>query len=138
MADPTEGCHGTADQPAAAATAVRIVACGFPNVVLALSRGFQTVRLAMVGKPTVRVSIGWWRCQYIDSLLRPCGCPPDQVSAALNVEPLRSTCTVMGLCEAWHCETVEVELAPGDTLLLYTDGITEAANADGLPSPRHP
>jgi sigma-B regulation protein RsbU (phosphoserine phosphatase) len=26
---------------------------------------------------------------------------------------------------------VEVELAPGITLLLYTDGITEAANADG-------
>jgi phosphoserine phosphatase RsbU/P len=37
----------------------------------------------------------------------------------------------MGLFEAWHCETVEVELAPGDTLLLYTDGITEATNADG-------
>ena len=37
----------------------------------------------------------------------------------------------MGLFEAWHCETVEFELAPGDTLLLYTDGITEAANAEG-------
>jgi serine phosphatase RsbU (regulator of sigma subunit) len=41
----------------------------------------------------------------------------------------------MGLFEAWHCEIVEVELAPGDTLLLYTDGSTEAgsteaANAD--------
>jgi hypothetical protein len=24
----------------------------------------------------------------------------------------------LGLFEAWHCETVEVELAPGDTLLL--------------------
>jgi serine phosphatase RsbU (regulator of sigma subunit) len=37
----------------------------------------------------------------------------------------------MGLFEAWHCETVEVELAPGNTLLLYTDGITEAANPEG-------
>jgi sigma-B regulation protein RsbU (phosphoserine phosphatase) len=49
----------------------------------------------------------------------------------LNGERLRSTCTVMGLFEAWHCETVEVELAPGNTLLLYTDGITEAANPEG-------
>jgi sigma-B regulation protein RsbU (phosphoserine phosphatase) len=78
-----------------------------------------------------RVSTSGWRCQYIDSLLRACGSPPDQVSAALNVERLRSTCRVMGLFEAWHCETVEVEVAPGDTLLLHTDGITEAANADG-------
>jgi serine phosphatase RsbU (regulator of sigma subunit) len=67
----------------------------------------------------------------MDSWLRACGSPPDQVFAALTVERLRSTCRVMGLFEAWHCETVEVELAPGDTLLLYTDGITEAANADG-------
>ena len=27
-------------------------------------------------------------------------------------------------------KTVEVELVPGNTLLLYTDGITEAANAE--------
>jgi len=40
-------------------------------------------------------------------------------------------CIVMGLFEAWHCETVAVELAPGDTLLLYTDGITEARTPTG-------
>jgi len=37
----------------------------------------------------------------------------------------------MGLFEAWQCEIAEVQLAPGDTLVLYTDGITEATNADG-------
>jgi serine phosphatase RsbU (regulator of sigma subunit) len=37
----------------------------------------------------------------------------------------------MGLFEAWRCEIAEVELAPGDTLALYSDGITEATNADG-------
>ena len=37
----------------------------------------------------------------------------------------------MGLFEAWRCEIAEVRLTPGDTLVLYTDGITEAANADG-------
>lgn len=37
----------------------------------------------------------------------------------------------MGLFEPWHCEIAEVELAPGDTLVLYTDGVTEATNTDG-------
>ena len=47
------------------------------------------------------------------------------------MEWLHSTCTVMGLFEAWQCEIAEVELAAGDTLVLYTDGVTEATNADG-------
>ncbi len=64
-------------------------------------------------------------------LLRACGSSRDHVSEAPKVEWLRSTCTVMGLFEAWHCEIAEVRLAPGDTLALYTDGITEATNADG-------
>jgi sigma-B regulation protein RsbU (phosphoserine phosphatase) len=37
----------------------------------------------------------------------------------------------MGLFEAWQCEIAEVQLAPGDLLVLYTDGVTEAANAQG-------
>ena len=52
-------------------------------------------------------------------------------SKAPKVERLRSTCTVMGLFEAWQCEIAEVQLAAGDTLVLYTDGVTEATNADG-------
>jgi sigma-B regulation protein RsbU (phosphoserine phosphatase) len=64
-------------------------------------------------------------------LLRARGSSKDHVAQAPNVEWLRSTCTVMGLFEAWRCEIAEVRLTPGDTLVLYTDGITEAANADG-------
>ena len=64
-------------------------------------------------------------------LLRARGSSKDLVAEAPNVEWLRSTCTVMGLFEAWRCEIAEVRLTPGDTLVLYTDGITEAANADG-------
>ena len=56
---------------------------------------------------------------------------PDHSSKAPKVERLRSTCTVMGLFEAWQCETAEVQLAAGDTLVLYTDGVTEATNAEG-------
>jgi sigma-B regulation protein RsbU (phosphoserine phosphatase) len=37
----------------------------------------------------------------------------------------------MGLFEAWRCDIAEVRLAPGDTLVIYTDGITEAENVDG-------
>jgi Stage II sporulation protein E (SpoIIE) len=32
---------------------------------------------------------------------------------------------------AWQCGIAEVQLAPGDTPVLYTDGITEAANPEG-------
>jgi serine phosphatase RsbU (regulator of sigma subunit) len=52
------------------------------------------------------------------------------VMEAPKAEWLSPTCTVMGLFETWHCEIAEVELAPGDTLVLYTDGITEAEKAD--------
>jgi sigma-B regulation protein RsbU (phosphoserine phosphatase) len=47
------------------------------------------------------------------------------------VERLQSTCTVLGLFDRWECSVAEVQLAPGDTLVLYTDGVTEAANAAG-------
>jgi phosphoserine phosphatase RsbU/P len=71
-------------------------------------------------------------CGHLPPLLmRARGSSQDHVSEAPKVEWLRSTCTVMGLFEAWHCEIAEVGLTPGDTLVLYTDGITEAANAHG-------
>jgi serine phosphatase RsbU (regulator of sigma subunit) len=48
-----------------------------------------------------------------------------------KAEWLNPTCTVMGLFETWQCEIAEVQLHPGDTLVLYTDGITEAEDVDG-------
>jgi phosphoserine phosphatase RsbU/P len=44
---------------------------------------------------------------------------------------LEPTCTVVGLFDDWHPAVTEVQLAPGDTLVLYTDGVTEAENAEG-------
>ena len=55
-------------------------------------------------------------------LLRACGSLQGHVLEAPKVEWLRSTSTVMGLFETWHCEIAEVRLAPGDTLVIYTDG----------------
>jgi len=44
---------------------------------------------------------------------------------------LGATCTVVGLFEKWDCAMEERELAPGDAVLLYTDGVTEALNGEG-------
>jgi serine phosphatase RsbU (regulator of sigma subunit) len=44
------------------------------------------------------------------------------------LERLDATATVLGLFKTWECELVERRLFAGDTLALYTDGITEAFN----------
>jgi serine phosphatase RsbU (regulator of sigma subunit) len=44
------------------------------------------------------------------------------------LERLDSTCTVLGLFQEWNCLMEERQLFPGDTLALYTDGVTEAFN----------
>lgn len=64
-------------------------------------------------------------------LLGASGSLGDRTSQARTVQRLDATCTVVGLFEQWECEIAEVALAAGDTLVLYTDGITEARNADG-------
>ena len=46
------------------------------------------------------------------------------------VERLHATGTVLGLFREWDCSIGECKLHPGDTLALYTDGITESFNAE--------
>ena len=48
-----------------------------------------------------------------------------------SVEQLDSTSTVLGLFEEWDCSIGERLLFPGDTLALYTDGITESFSPEG-------
>ena len=45
-----------------------------------------------------------------------------------KLERLDSTGTVLGLFQDWDGPTMECQLHPGDTLALYTDGVTEAFN----------
>jgi serine phosphatase RsbU (regulator of sigma subunit)/predicted enzyme related to lactoylglutathione lyase len=45
-----------------------------------------------------------------------------------NLERLESTCTVLGLFQEWDCSMAECQISPGDTLVLYTDGVTESFN----------
>jgi serine phosphatase RsbU (regulator of sigma subunit) len=46
-----------------------------------------------------------------------------------TVERLEATATVLGIFKDWDCEIGEHQLRPGDTLALYTDGITESYNS---------
>ncbi|HEX8764711.1 MAG TPA: GAF domain-containing SpoIIE family protein phosphatase [Candidatus Acidoferrum sp.] len=55
----------------------------------------------------------------------------DQFSGTEKVERLEPTGMVVGLFNEWQCEVAEVKLVPGDILVLYTDGLTEAQNAEG-------
>jgi sigma-B regulation protein RsbU (phosphoserine phosphatase) len=45
---------------------------------------------------------------------------------------LHPTGPAIGLMEGFLVHTEQVQLNPGDTLVLYTDGVTEAANPDGV------
>ncbi len=47
------------------------------------------------------------------------------------LERLASIATVLGLFDDWDCTMEERQLFPGDTLVLYTDGMTEAFNDCG-------
>src|SRR5206468_9387141 len=61
-----------------------------------------------------------------------CGHPPALLLRGGDcLERLGATCTVVGLFEKWDCTMEERELAPGDAVLLYTDGVTEALNGEG-------
>jgi sigma-B regulation protein RsbU (phosphoserine phosphatase) len=46
--------------------------------------------------------------------------------------PLDSTAMMAGLFPDMPVESRELDLRPGDTLLLYTDGVTEAFDAKGV------
>jgi serine phosphatase RsbU (regulator of sigma subunit)/catechol 2,3-dioxygenase-like lactoylglutathione lyase family enzyme len=47
------------------------------------------------------------------------------------VEELHSTGTVLGMFRAWDGKMGACQLAAGDSVVLYTDGVTEARNAQG-------
>ncbi|MFQ5778570.1 MAG: PP2C family protein-serine/threonine phosphatase [Terriglobia bacterium] len=48
-----------------------------------------------------------------------------------TLERLSPTVTVLGLFEQWDPAPQELTLSPGDTLVIYTDGVTDAMSDDG-------
>ena len=61
-----------------------------------------------------------------------CGHLPGLILRAdSSIERLDPTSTVIGLFEEWSCSIQESCLGPGDTLALYSDGVTESPNSAG-------
>jgi serine phosphatase RsbU (regulator of sigma subunit) len=58
-------------------------------------------------------------------------CPPLLLRANGDLEKLDSTATMLGAFSLWACSEAETELRTGDTLLLYSDGVTEAGADNG-------
>ncbi|HET7106621.1 MAG TPA: SpoIIE family protein phosphatase [Candidatus Acidoferrum sp.] len=57
--------------------------------------------------------------------------PPLLVRANGEIERLGATATVLGLFKDWNCEVKKVSMGPGDFLVIYTDGVTEAPDPAG-------
>jgi sigma-B regulation protein RsbU (phosphoserine phosphatase) len=61
-----------------------------------------------------------------------CGhCAPLLLRANGEMMKLEPTAPMLGAFEEWSCAEDEISLNAGDTLLLYSDGVTEAANLAG-------
>ena len=59
-----------------------------------------------------------------------CGhCPPLLMREGGYLERIETTATILGAFADWECEETEVRIDAGDTLVLYSDGVTEAADA---------
>jgi serine phosphatase RsbU (regulator of sigma subunit)/predicted enzyme related to lactoylglutathione lyase len=58
--------------------------------------------------------------------------PPLLLRKEGTLERLDSGSTILGMFSEWECDCAETELAAGDTLVLFTDGITEAMSKEGL------
>ncbi|HUM06432.1 MAG TPA: SpoIIE family protein phosphatase [Terriglobales bacterium] len=73
--------------------------------------------------------------EYDDQMRRlryaNCGHPSAFLLRDGAVVELESTCTVLGLFAEWKCAVRECSLRESDTLVLYTDGVTESFNAAG-------
>jgi phosphoserine phosphatase RsbU/P len=57
--------------------------------------------------------------------------PPVLLAPDGSIDRLSPTAPVIGLFEEWTCATREVDLKRRDTLVIFTDGVVEAFNAQG-------
>jgi serine phosphatase RsbU (regulator of sigma subunit) len=58
-------------------------------------------------------------------------CPPLLIRAGGELSELEATAFPVGLLEGAQFEVSEIRLAPGEKLLIYSDGVTESQNSEG-------
>ena len=51
--------------------------------------------------------------------------------ASGQIEKLDATATMLGAFAVWKCKEASVDLGRGDTMLVYSDGVTEAGIEHG-------
>ena len=56
--------------------------------------------------------------------------PPIRMRPDGSIDRLKATATVVGLFEKWECASSEIDLAPGDLLAIFSDGVTEAMRGE--------
>jgi sigma-B regulation protein RsbU (phosphoserine phosphatase) len=52
--------------------------------------------------------------------------PPILARASGRIQRLDGDATVLGVFPDWSCTEAAIDLSPGDTLVLFSDGVTEA------------
>jgi PAS domain S-box-containing protein len=84
--------------------------------------------------PGVFVSLFFGDYEDATRRLRYANCghnPPLLVRVDETVEHLGGTCPVLGVLPDWKCAVAEAQMASGDILVFFTDGIQEALNDAG-------
>ena len=75
--------------------------------------------------------IGWLRDDGSLTVVNAGHCPPMVVRANGRIEEIASTGPVVGIVPSSRWFSTAFTLGPGDNLVLYSDGVTEAASPDG-------
>jgi serine phosphatase RsbU (regulator of sigma subunit) len=101
-----------------------------------LERLFRTVNKLFYESVTPGFFATMFFADYFDATRRlryvNCGhCPAFLVRADGTCDQLGSTATVLGMFENWNCTVGEAAMSSGDTLVVYSDGVTEARSGSG-------
>lgn len=75
--------------------------------------------------------IGWLRDDGAMTLVNAGHCPPIVLRSDGAVEEIAATGPVVGIIPSSRWTSTTITLAPGDHLVLFSDGVTEAASPDG-------
>ena len=93
------------------------------NGIHSVSGGNRYVTLVLADIDALNRSFRYVNCGHNPALLFQ--------AKTRDVVPMNSSCFPVGMFDNVNCEVNRADLATGDILVLYTDGITEAENSQG-------